>query len=272
MISALFRTNKARASGPAPASVPSGTIVWAVGDVHGCLALLQALTSAIISDASESLAERKVVVFLGDYIDRGPDSRGVIQHLQALPKDIGIEWRFLKGNHEEAMLRFLADPGFGSNWCDYGGDAALLSYGLRPPAMRHRADAWARLAADLDHKLSLDEREFLDQLELSLVVGDYFFAHAGARPGRSLEAQSAEDLLWIRRSFLDSAQTFSKVIVHGHTPTEAVHSDHRRVGVDTKAYESGVLSALRLEGQSRSVVQSATTGEGEPATISRYQI
>ena len=247
-------------------------MVWAVGDIHGRLDLLAPLTDAIVLDSAGGSHQQTVVIFLGDYIDRGPDSRGVLHHLTRLPQVHGIEWRFLKGNHEEAMMRFLKDPGFGSSWCDYGGDAALGSFGLKPPTMRHRLDEWVRLAADLNHKLTVEERSFLEDLQLCTEVGDYFFAHAGARPGRSLSKQSPEDLLWIRKSFLDSTHAFSKIVVHGHTPEKAVFSDHRRVGVDTKAYESGVLSALRLQDDGRQVLQSAVVGEAGIVEVSGFKI
>lgn len=262
MISKFFRKTKTSTLSSDASSVPDGTVVWAIGDIHGRLDLLKPLVDAILQDAAAIIAERKVVVFLGDYIDRGPDSRGVLRLLAGLGQAQGIEWRFLKGNHEEAMLRFLAEPKFGPTWCDYGGDAALASYGLKPPTMSHNLNAWVHLAADLDHKVGIDERQFLNDLELSLCVGDYFFAHAGARPGRSLEAQVPQDLLWIRRPFLDSGQAFSKVVVHGHTPETTIFSDHRRIGVDTKAYQSGVLSAIRLQGQSRDVIQSVIRDDG----------
>jgi len=118
------------------------------------------------------------------------------------------------------------------------------------------------VSADLDHKLSLPERKFLEGLELSMVLGDYFFAHAGARPGAPLDRQSAHDLMWVRNSFLDSPVAFEKVVVHGHTPTRNVHIDHRRIGVDTKAYASGVLSAVRLEGTGRAVMRAI--GSADP--------
>lgn len=271
MISKFFRKTKTSTLSSDAPSVPDGTVVWAIGDIHGRLDLLKPLVDAILQDAAETLAERKVVVFLGDYIDRGPDSRGVLRFLAGLGQAEGIEWRFLKGNHEEAMLRFLTEPKFGPTWCDYGGDAALASYGLKPPTMSHNANAWVQLAADLDHKVETGERQFLDNLELSLAVGDYFFAHAGARPGRSLEAQVPEDLLWIRGSFLDSSHRFSKVVVHGHTPKSTIFADHRRIGIDTKAYESGVLTALRLENASRGVVQSILREPGR-VCIDRHDL
>lgn len=230
--------------------------MWAVGDIHGRLDLLQPLVEAIVADLHASAATRKMVVFLGDYIDRGPDSRGVLRLLAGLSAVQGVEWRFLKGNHEQAMLGFLDDPASGPKWCEYGGDNALRSYGLRVPNLTHRTEGWARVAADLRHKLSSRETEFLENLELSLTVGDYFFCHAGARPGVALDRQSAEDLMWIRQPFLTSGTAFERVVVHGHTPTLRVHADHRRIGLDTKAYDTGVLTALRLQGRERSLLQS----------------
>lgn len=254
MISTLFKRKVKVVAPPVTPCVPNGTIVWAIGDVHGRLDLLKPLVEAIVNDANACTEGRKIVVFLGDYIDRGADSRGVISYLVDLPEDAGIEWRFLKGNHEEAMLRFFAEPDFGPEWMEYGGDATIRSYGLRLPQMRHQSEAWAHLAADLRHRVTNEEYDFLERLELSLVVGDYFFAHAGARPGRPLDQQAGNDLLWIRRSFLDSVVAFEKIVVHGHTPTQAVYFDHRRIGVDTKAYETGTLTALRLEGVAKALV------------------
>lgn len=260
MISTLFKRKTKSLSAPATPGVPDGEVVWAIGDIHGRLDLLVPLVDAILDDAAKSDARRKIVIFLGDYIDRGPDSRGVLRYLINLPKDLGIEWRFLKGNHEEAMLRFIDDPSFGPSWCEYGGDAALASYGLKPPEMKHRAEAWARVAADLDHKISREERGFLGSLGLSHAEGDYFFAHAGARPGVALDRQSDRDLMWIRGSFLDSDTVFEKIVVHGHTPSADVYIDGRRIGIDTKAYASNRLTAVRLHGARRSFLQSTADG------------
>lgn len=273
MISTLFKRKRKAPVAPVDPRVPEGTVVWAIGDIHGRLDLLAPLVEAIRADAASVSATRKVVVFLGDYIDRGPDSRGVINYLVGLPQDAGIEWRFLKGNHEEAMLKFLASPSFGPSWCEYGGDAALASYGLKPPAMKHRADAWVPVAADLDHKVTVGERAFLETLEYQVSIGDYFFAHAGARPGIPLEQQADKDLMWIRGSFLESEEEFERVIVHGHTPATEVHADQRRIGIDTRAYDSGVLTALRLQGSSRSILQALgedardAESRGEGATV-----
>ena len=239
--------------------------MWAIGDVHGRLDLLKPLVGAIVTDVEGSGASRRLVIFLGDYVDRGPESQGVLQFLSSLPTDRNIEWRFLKGNHEETMLNFLDDPAVGSQWCEYGGEATLESYGLRVPTLRHRSEQWAHLAADLSHRLTSPERAFLQALELSVSVGDYFFAHAGARPGQPLGEQSAEDLLWIRRTFLDSDVEFDRVVVHGHTPTAEVHADRRRIGIDTKAYGSGVLTAVRFSGRDRFILQTASDSAGDVA-------
>lgn len=254
MFSKLLK-RRPRVAAPVAPAVPDDTVVWAVGDIHGRLDLLRPLVEAIRADLVATMAQRKVVVFLGDYIDRGPESRGVVEFLSRLSDDRSVEWRFLKGNHEETMMKFLTDPSVGTQWCEYGGEATLRSYGLRIPDMKHRVEAWAQVSADLAHKLSPREKAFLEDQELSLSVGDYFFAHAGARPGESLERQSAEDLMWIRRSFLDSTFEFERVVVHGHTPTANVHSDRRRIGIDTRAYESGILTGLRLAGRERQIMQ-----------------
>lgn len=264
MISKLFRT-RTKVMTPSAPAVPPGTVVWAVGDVHGRLDLLSPLVDAIHADLQDSRADRKLVIFLGDYIDRGPDSRGVLKRLAGLSASEGIEWRFLKGNHEQAMLDFLDDPSRGPRWCEYGGDRALRSWDLRIPELAHRTEAWARVAADLRHKLTKADMAFLESLELSVTVGDYFFSHAGARPGLALDRQTPEDLMWIRQTFLDSPKAFERVVVHGHTPTSRVHVDHRRIGVDTKAYDSGILTALRLEGEARSLLKSVGPRRGPQA-------
>lgn len=260
-----FLKRKSAVVPPAAPCVPQGMIIWAIGDVHGRLDLLEPLVGAIVEEADRSPADRTMVVFLGDYIDRGPDSRGVMRCLASIAdRQPGIEWRFLKGNHEDTMIKFLSDPKIGQQWCEYGGEATLASYGLRLPHIRHKVEAWAHVATDLEHRMDPAELAFLDRLELSVTIGDYFFAHAGARPGEPLERQSAEDLMWIRGSFIDSPVGFERVIVHGHTPEAEVYSDHRRVGIDTKAYASGVLTALRLYGPERVLLQAVSERSEDP--------
>lgn len=261
MLSRLFRQRPAQRT----SRTPPDCVIWAVGDIHGRADLLDRLIQAIRSDLSASQAVRKVVVFLGDYVDRGLDSRGVLDQLCNLAADPGLQLHFVKGNHEDRMEAFLQDPGVGPSWCDYGGRETLVSYGVNPPTMRGDADAWAEASRSLAEALPPHHRALLASQTLSVSIGDYFFSHAGARPGISLQAQSPEDLMWIRQPFLDHPAPFDQVVVHGHTPTDAVHSDGRRIGVDTGAYATNVLSAVRLEGQTR--VQLQATGRAGRVTI-----
>lgn len=165
------------------------------------------------------------------------------------------------------MLRFLDDPSVGNRWCTYGGDAALASWGLKPPSIAHRKEGWAHLSDELNHAVTPEQRSFLKALEPEVVIGDYALVHAGYRPGVPLADQSDGDRLWIRGDFLDSDVEFDKVVVHGHTPVRSVHQDRRRIAVDTKAYSSGVLTALRLEGTARTFLQTSQTADGEVSTL-----
>lgn len=248
---------------PAPAGLPPGTVVWAIGDIHGRLDLLDRLLMAITESGDRRQGARPVLVFLGDYIDRGSQSRGVIDRLVDLADDPAFETHFLKGNHEDKMLEFLDDPSVGAAWCDYGGAQALESFGLKVPVLRHRPEGWVSLSSDLAHRLSPRQRAFLESLEYSVAIGGYFFAHAGARPGVALDAQSDHDLMWVRGSFLNSEAPFEQVVVHGHTPTDDPHIDHRRIGIDTRAYDSGVLTAVRLEGLDHRFLQAVQQADGE---------
>lgn len=248
---------------PVPAGLPEGVVVWAIGDIHGRLDLLDRLLSFIADRGDSDQNLIPTLVFLGDYIDRGSNSRGVIDRLVDLADDPAFETRFLKGNHEDKMQEFLRDPTVGAAWCDYGGAQALASFGLKVPVLKHRPEGWVSLSSDLVHRLTPRQRTFLESLEYSVTIGDYFFAHAGARPGLALEAQSDHDLMWVRGSFLQSEVPFDKVVVHGHTPAEHPHIDHRRIGIDTKAYESGVLTAVRLEGRDHRFVQAVERPDGD---------
>jgi len=262
MFRGLFKRQRPVAAEPMAAEIPEGCVVWAVGDIHGRLDLLEPLLAEILDDLDRAPARRKVVVFLGDYVDRGPDSRGVIDRLCRLAEDPSIEAHFLKGNHEDKLIEFLTDPTVGKAWCEYGGVQALQSFGLQPPTLTHRPEGWAALSADLDHRLTPQQRAFLEALETSVSIGGYFFVHAGARPEVALGDQSDTDLMWIRETFLKSDWRFEQVVVHGHTPAHAVHSDERRIGVDTGAYASGLLSAVRLEGRARETLQAVQDPAG----------
>ena len=161
----------------------------------------------------------------------------------------------LKGNHEEAMLEFMGDAAFGPVWAQHGGGATLASYGVAPPANRMDDAEWERARRELNAALPAAHRAFLEGLGLSARRGDYLFVHAGIRPGVAIEEQTARDMLWIRREFLDHGKPLGPVVVHGHTPESRPFEGPHRIGVDTGAYSSGRLTAVRLRGAERSFVQ-----------------
>jgi serine/threonine protein phosphatase 1 len=239
------------------ATVPRGEIVYAIGDIHGRSDLLAELLSLIEQDAAASDTTTKTLVFLGDYVDRGPDSRGVIDLLTTgLPSS--FKTHFLKGNHEEFLLDFLADPSSLDGWLRNGGEETLRSYDVDVDGLEAcRAPPMAWQAA-LQDVLPKAHRRFLETLELKRVVGDYVFVHAGLRPGVPLEDQEPDDLLWIRHLFLDCQEPFEKVVVHGHTPDRAPVVRTNRIGIDTGAVFSGCLTALRLENGTRAFLSTAS--------------
>lgn len=227
--------------------VPEDTRVYAVGDIHGRADLLRRLVELIRADAEAATENRKVLIFLGDYIDRGFQSRDVIDFL--LGDELsGFETYFLKGNHEAAFETFLSDSSFGPQWARFGGAETVMSYGIQPPRAKTLAAEWEPVCMQLNEELPQAHRGFLDSLSLYAKLGDYVFVHAGLRPGQALESQSEKDLLWIREDFLKDTSLFDQVVVHGHTPINAPHKDARRIGVDTGAYLTGKLTAVCLAG------------------------
>ena len=224
-----------------------GRLIYAIGDIHGRADLLDLLLGQIRADSRDGPAP--VLVFLGDYIDRGLESRSVIDRLLALQGELGAEVRFLKGNHEGAMLEFLRQSGSGQAWLAFGGAETLYSYGVRVPNPGASGDELRRASEALQAALPRAHLSFLKELELFVRYGNYVFVHAGLRPGRSLEAQVEEDLLTIREPFMRSRRKWPFIVVHGHTPELNVHIDARRIGLDTGAYATGRLSAVRLDGE-----------------------
>jgi serine/threonine protein phosphatase 1 len=243
----------AAAQSQAPST--GGRLVYAVGDIHGYAQQLRDLLDHIADDAATSApAERPLLIFIGDYVDRGPDSRGVIDRILALEADDRFEVICLMGNHEEALMRFLADPGYASSWIGNWGEATLRAYGVEPPLLPNTATCEAAQAR-FREVFPAEHRAFLGRLQISVTVGDYLFVHAGVRPGVALDAQSERDLIWIRYEFLESDADFGKVVVHGHTPADAPELKANRINIDTGVYFSGVLSAVRLEGERRRFLQ-----------------
>jgi serine/threonine protein phosphatase 1 len=238
---------------------PDGTVIWAVGDIHGRSDLLEPLLDAIGADLDACGAERRMAIFLGDYVDRGPASSGVLDLLSAFAERDSVEARFVTGNHEDRMLVFLTQPETGGAWGEFGGRETLWSYGVRPPSSREPAD-WAEASQAFGAALPAHHRALLGRMEPAVEAGDYFFCHAGARPGVPLSQQSPDDLMWIRAEFLEGRSRFERVVVHGHTPEAEVHADARRIGIDTGAYATGVLTGLRLEGTERRLLQTRMRG------------
>lgn len=233
-------------------SVPAGRRVYAVGDIHGHNETLRRLLSKILAEA-ETWKGKMELVFVGDYVDRGPDSRGVIDLLLGLPRTVTAH--FIRGNHEQALLDFLGDPSDYPVWHRFGADETLLSYGVSPPdpsKISELRDARDRFAAALPDR----HRQFFASLVPSVTIGDYHFVHAGVRPGVPLARQTDHDLMWIREEFLLSEEKHGKIIVHGHTPYPEPVQRPNRIGVDTGVYITGRLTALCLERNRRRFLQS----------------
>jgi serine/threonine protein phosphatase 1 len=248
----LFGRNRTRDIPP----TTGGRLVYAVGDVHGRLDALEPLLRDIGQDVlTNPPAERPMLIFLGDYVDRGSESRQVVDLILRMQADEAFETVALKGNHEEALLQFLDEPTFGATWMEHGGGPTLVSYGVQPPATRTDGEAWARVRDQFDKAVPADHRGFFGNLRLMETVGDYAFVHAGVRPGVPLEQQAERDLLWIRHEFLQDRGPFGKVIVHGHTPAEEPQLLKHRLGVDTGAYATGLLTAVRLHDEGQSLIQ-----------------
>ncbi|MBO0734765.1 MAG: metallophosphoesterase, partial [Methylocapsa sp.] len=207
--------------------------------------LLRQLFSRIDRDLRADPPAEAIQVYLGDYIDRGNDSAGVLELLVSRGQ---THWLCcLKGNHEIFLAEFLENPSVLGPWAQYGGLPTLASYGLKP-AINASAKEQEELSAALRTALPDSHSHFFSELKLSFSCGDYYFVHAGVRPGRPLAAQAEEDLLWIREEFLLHEQPFEKIIVHGHTPVKEPMVKQNRINIDTGAYATGRLTCLRLEG------------------------
>lgn len=238
------------------AAVPEGERVIAIGDVHGRADLLERLLGQIEARGLFSNAPlRTTLVFLGDYIDRGPASSGVIERLVKLQQT----WPhcvFLRGNHEQVMLDLIEGNGgdkLVDNWLQFGGMDTLASYHVS--ARTIYGDDKAAIRAELAAAVPADHLAFLRGLGLSHRIGDYVFVHAGVRPDVDLDAQAQHDLLWIREPFLNHAGDFGAVVVHGHSISREIDAQPNRIGIDTGAYATGVLTALVLEGSNRDFIR-----------------
>ncbi len=239
----------------------AGTRLYAVGDIHGRADLLERLHRRIEDDARDaSKRTRKIVVYLGDCIDRGLDSKRVIELLLDQPLD-GFDDVHLKGNHEDTLLRFLDDVSCGPEWFAIGGEATVMSYGAGIPKGLGPGERFEHLQTELRARIPRRHRQFMERLELMYQAGDYVFVHAGVRPGVPLEQQDPKDLLWIRDEFLSLPHGLDKVIVHGHSLREQPEIRDHRIGIDTGAYATNVLTCLVLEGRGRRFLSTGSANQ-----------
>ncbi|MEP4972223.1 metallophosphoesterase family protein [Parasphingorhabdus sp.] len=231
------------------ACIPDGRRVYAIGDIHGRNDLLQQLIEKIIDDDAKRGDFSSEIIFLGDLVDRGPDSSGVIETAIQLKKELG-DVRFLMGNHEEVYLKAATGDEKATRFFNrIGGKETILSYEI---TMRDYMDLDnAGLAERLPDLIPAHHIEFIKAFENQIIVGDYAFVHAGIRPGVSLDEQKPKDLRWIREEFLSVKEPHEKVIVYGHTINDDVVEKGNRIGIDTGAYYTEKLTALALEGDQR---------------------
>lgn len=251
----LFGSAPAKAPQP---RVPDGERYYVIGDIHGRLDLFEALVDAIDRDDAAAGAAKTTVVLLGDLVDRGPDSAGVIELARRWQAERDV--RLLAGNHEEMFLESFEDQEVLRHFLKHGGRETILSFGI--PRREFNDLSIDELFERLPNIVPQDVRDYLQSFEEMIVAGDFVFVHAGIDPSVPLEEQKRRDMLWIRERFLRHQGKFEKVVVHGHTIFDEVIDSEYRIGIDTGAFRTGVLTALVLEGENRRVIQSIETESG----------
>ena len=229
-------------------------LTYAIGDIHGYDDLFERMIDCIQIDA-ELLGERPRIVLLGDYIDRGPASRQVLERVRGLLTADWCDVVALMGNHEEALLRFLEEPEFGDTWRDWGGAATLDSYGVVMPYMARSMEVWEEVSRRFAARIDPAHLEMLRAMPSSFQADDYLFVHAGVDPDRPLAEQTGATFMYIRGRFLRAYQSCEYVVVHGHSPHKTPVNTRWRIGIDTGVYYSGILTAMRLRGEERSLLQ-----------------
>lgn len=245
-------------------AVPAGKRFYVIGDIHGRLDLYEALIRAIEAEANVLPRDAVRIVLLGDLVDRGPDSAGVLARTRAWQQHRNV--RVLAGNHEEMFLKSFTRPEALRHFLKHGGRETLLSFGFSTKQLRNLEIE--ELFALLPQLIPQSERDYIAGFEDMIITGDYAFVHAGIDPERPINAQKRSDLLWIRERFLSHDGALPKVIVHGHTIFARVMDCGNRIGIDTGAFRSGVLTALVLEGDQRRIIQAVESSGG---TIDIFQ-
>uniref|UniRef100_E6VP90 Metallophosphoesterase n=1 Tax=Rhodopseudomonas palustris (strain DX-1) TaxID=652103 RepID=E6VP90_RHOPX len=232
--------------------LPDGLRIYAIGDVHGRADLMERLFRLIDDDLAKRPVVRSVCVFLGDYIDRGPKSRDVVDSLIRRSRE--RELVFLRGNHEAVAIKCLTDQAIFENWMRrLGGLETLVSYGIEPKKVLSESGV-AELQSAFRESLPEAHRRFFNGLQSTFSCGNVFFAHAGVKPGVALSDQNERDLLWIRDEFLSTAVNFEKLIVHGHTPVQRIDVRSNRINIDTGAFVTGRLTCLVVDRQTLSML------------------
>jgi serine/threonine protein phosphatase 1 len=231
------------------ATTPKGLRLYAIGDIHGCDEMLADVHRRIAADLTTRPTPDHRIIHIGDYVDRGPDSAGVVARLVRLQAE-NPRMQFLRGNHDERLLAFLDDPSVGDIYLtdNIGGPATLRSYGVAPNRFRVFGRGFAAQSAELAERMPAEHRAFLEGLETTLRFGDFLFVHAGIRPGVPLAEQDPQDLIWIREEFLFDGRDHGFVVVHGHTIADAPEIRPNRINIDTGAVFGGPLTCLVLEG------------------------
>ncbi|MGY3560577.1 serine/threonine protein phosphatase 1 [Bradyrhizobium sp. USDA 4463] len=238
----MISRSRSRPQIPKP-QLPEGVRVYAISDIHGCAHLLKPMLQVIDADLACSRPHYAIEIFMGDYIDRGPDTRATLDIL--IERSRRRNTVFLKGNHEAFLVDVFEDPSLLREWLKVGGAQTLTSYGLAPDLSK--VDP-ASVMQDLIRTMPRQHLEFLDNLRSSFTCGDFFFVHAGVRPGVPLNDQAEQDLLWIREDFLRSNKPFGKYVVHGHTPVRQPELLPNRANIDTGAYATGNLTLMSIQG------------------------
>ena len=256
MFSRFSKRSRAARMAPRVWAGPAGARAYAIGDVHGRLDLLDRMFDEIARDRRQGHAARDYLILLGDVIDRGPDSSGVIERLMALPDNPwlkGMRTVFLMGNHEEMMLRVLqGEPEAVHQWLTFGGYEFAQSYGVEVGKLAALSPADA--AGSIRARVPAAHLAFVEGFADSFTFGDYLFVHAGLRPGRKLAEQDTHDLRWIREEFIEDDSDHGCMVVHGHTISAEPQQLENRIGIDTGAYQSGILTALKIEGDQRHII------------------
>ncbi|HWU63969.1 MAG TPA: metallophosphoesterase [Ensifer sp.] len=231
--------------------IDGGRRVYALGDIHGRADLLKTVIARILADIDRFPVPIPELVFLGDYISRGTGSRDVLEFLSGEAKGLPVEIVCLKGNHEDLLLKFLFDCDLRSGlaWLNHGGKAVVAAYDVSLPELDD--EGLGTLSGRLKAAMPQPHLQFLQNLKHCHCRGDYLFVHGGIRPGVPIDAQDPRDLMWIRDEFLNHDGLFERFVVHGHTPADLPEVRRNRLNVDTRAYESGVLSCAVLQGNER---------------------